>query len=71
MSKKDFATPAHQSRTPRGTPPQPTRRATKHKRVEYGKFLIARAAARRARRAAGKALAAKAAAIVAAGKKAG
>lgn len=39
------------STTPPGTPPQPVRRATKHKRVEYGRELQEKAAARRARRA--------------------
>lgn len=39
-----------QSRTPKGTPPQPARLSTKHKRVRYGQELIAKAAVRRARR---------------------
>lgn len=37
--------------TPPGTPPLPTRRATKHKRVSHGADLIARAQARRDARA--------------------
>jgi hypothetical protein len=36
--------------TPKGTPPQPTRRSTKNRRPEHGRELMARAAARRARR---------------------
>lgn len=36
--------------TPKGTPSQPVRLNTKHKRVEYGAFLIARASERRVKR---------------------
>lgn len=42
-------------KTQPGTPPQPMRRNTKHKRPEYGAELMAKAAARRARRTAKKA----------------
>lgn len=40
--------------TPKGTPPQPMRRAAKHKTIAYGNWLMERAAAKRARRAARK-----------------
>jgi hypothetical protein len=36
--------------TPKGTPSQPMRRAAKHKTIEYGLLLKAKADARRARR---------------------
>lgn len=39
------------STTPPGTPPMPTKRSTKHKRVAYGAELKAKADERRARRA--------------------
>ena len=38
--------------TPPGTPPQPTRRSSKRRHVGYGAELMAKAAARRERRAA-------------------
>jgi hypothetical protein len=40
----------HGRLTPKGTPPQPTRLSTKHKRPEYGRELMARAAERRKKR---------------------
>jgi len=39
------------STTPPGTPPMPTKRSTKHKRVAYGRELQEKAAIRRADRA--------------------
>ena len=40
------------SGTPKGTTPCPTRRRTKHKTIAYGLELMAKHAARKARRAA-------------------
>lgn len=50
-----MAIQSNQKLTPKGTPPQPVRLRTKHKRPEYGRYLMSTAQARRDRRAAAKA----------------
>lgn len=41
-----------QKKTPKGTPPMPMRVKTKHKHPAFGALLMAKAAARRARKVA-------------------